>query len=73
MGYRINTQKCLKCGLCVKRCPARAFVVDRQVTENDGLILYTTRIDPAKCTDCGICISYEWWCPANAIVKSRAV
>ena len=27
-------------------------------------------IDPKKCTDCGVCVSFEWWCPAKAIVKA---
>jgi len=69
MAYKINTKKCLKCGLCVTQCPEKAFVVDSKVTEKDGLTLYTTRIDTKKCTMCGECFSHEWWCPAKAIVK----
>jgi len=70
VAYKINTKKCLKCGLCVTQCPEEAVVVDDKVTESDGLVLYTTRIDPDKCTDCGVCFSHEWWCPAKAIVKA---
>jgi len=69
VAYKINTRKCLKCGLCVTQCPEKTIVVDDTVTESDGLVLYTTRIDPKKCTDCGVCVSFEWWCPAKAIVK----
>jgi len=70
VAYKINTKKCLKCGLCVTQgCPEKAFVVDKKVKESDGLILYTTRIDEKKCTECGACFSHEWWCPAKAIVK----
>lgn len=69
MAYSINTEKCLKCGLCVTECPEQAIVVGEKVTEPDGLILYTTRIDQDKCTECGVCVSYEWWCPAKAIEK----
>ena len=70
MAYKINTKKCLKCGLCVTQgCPEKAFVVDKKVKESDGLILYTTRIDENKCTECGECFSFEWWCPAKAIIK----
>jgi ferredoxin len=71
MAYKINTKKCLKCGLCVKGCPEGAMVVDNKVKESDGLILYTTRIDPKKCTDCGTCVSFAWWCPAKAIIKAN--
>ncbi len=69
MVYKINTKKCLRCGLCVTQCPDKAIVVDKKVTESDGLTLYTTRIDRKKCTECGACFSHEWWCPAKAIVK----
>jgi ferredoxin len=69
MPYKINTKKCLKCGLCVMECPVKAIVVDENVKEKDGLVRYTTRIDAKKCTDCGTCVSFEWWCPAKAIAK----
>ena len=69
VAYKINTSKCLKCGLCVSECPEGAIVVDDKITESDGLVLYTTRIDQDKCTGCGVCVSYEWWCPAQAIVE----
>ena len=69
MAYKINTKKCLRCGVCVKQCPDKAITVLKKVTENDGFVLYTTKIDPKKCTDCGVCMSSEWWCPAQAIVK----
>ena len=67
MVYIINTEKCFRCGLCVTQCPEKAVVVDEKVTEPDGLILYTTRIDSDRCTECGVCHSQEWWCPAKAI------
>jgi len=69
VAYKINTEKCLKCGLCVTQCPHQAIVVDDKVREDDGLVLYTTRIDTDKCTECGECVAYEWWCPAQAIVQ----
>ena len=70
MAYKIDTNKCLRCGICVKGCPEGAIVVDEKITEEDGLVLYRTRIDAVKCTDCGTCVSYEWWCPAKAITKA---
>jgi ferredoxin len=70
VAYKINTKKCLRCGLCVTQCPDKAIVVDKKVTESDGLTLYTTRIDTAKCTECGACFSHEWWCPAKAITRT---
>jgi 4Fe-4S ferredoxin len=67
--YKIDMKKCLKCGLCVVQCPQKAIVLDKKVKESDGLILYTVHIDQKKCTECDICFSFEWWCPAKAIVK----
>ena len=70
MAYRIDTRKCLKCGLCVTQdCPENAFVATNKVKEDDGLILYQVKIDENKCTDCDTCFSHEWWCPAKAIIK----
>jgi ferredoxin len=69
VAYKINTAKCLKCGLCVTECPEHAITVDKTVTESDGLTLYTTRIDTKKCNECNECFSIEWWCPAKAIAK----
>lgn len=69
MVYKINVKKCLKCGLCITECPEKAIVFDEKVTEKDSLVRYTTRIDTEKCTGCGTCVSYEWWCPAKAIIK----
>ncbi len=70
MAYKINKEKCLKCGVCVKECPEGAIVVDDKETEPDGLVLYATRIDEGKCTDCGTCVSMEYWCPAQAIAPA---
>ena len=62
-------KKCLRCGLCVTQCPEKAIVVVNKVREDDGLTLYTCKIDQKKCTGCDECFSFEWWCPAKAIVK----
>ncbi len=70
MAYKIDTKACLKCGICIDECPEQAIILDEVVTEYDGLKLYTVHIDPNKCNDCGTCVSYEWWCPAKAIVAA---
>jgi len=66
--YRI-TEDCLKCGLCITKCPEGAIIAGKPI-ESDGLILQPVSIDPGKCTDCGVCVSEEYWCPAQAIVKA---
>jgi ferredoxin len=70
VAYKIDARTCLKCGVCIDECPEKAIVVDDMITEKDGLKLYTVRIDPQICNDCGTCVSYEWWCPAKAIIAA---
>ena len=68
MAYKI-TEACLKCGICIDRCPEGAIIPGAEV-HSEGLILQPVTIDPGKCTDCGVCVSEEYWCPAQAIIKA---
>ncbi|MFA5309430.1 MAG: 4Fe-4S binding protein [Dehalococcoidales bacterium] len=68
MAYKINPKICLKCGLCVNRCPENAIV--GKPFQQDELSLTSVAIDPRKCTDCGVCVSEEFWCPAKAISRA---
>jgi ferredoxin len=70
MAYKINTLRCLKCGVCLPKCPQSAIIADAPIRENDGTVLQPTHIDPRKCNDCAICVSEEFWCPAQAISKA---
>jgi ferredoxin len=69
MTYRV-IERCLKCGLCLGKCPEGAIIAGEEIEEMNGFILRPVSIDPEKCTDCGICVSEEYWCPAQAIVKA---
>lgn len=51
----INEQTCVKCGLCVMKCPREA------ITKEDGQI---PLIDANKCIGCGACAN---GCPVKAI------
>jgi len=66
--YKIDTGKCLKCGLCINRCPNKAIIPGKK-SNYGGLILQAVKIDPDKCASCGNCVSEEYWCPAQAIVE----
>jgi ferredoxin len=70
MAYKINPKSCLKCGICIKKCPEGAIVSGTPIKESDGLLLYPTKIAAKKCTDCGVCVSEEYWCPAQAISQA---
>ena len=47
-GFKINDEKCKKCGLCFKNCPVGAIEGDRE---------HGYKIDPDKCIKCGACKS----------------
>lgn len=52
--WKINREKCLRCGACVSVCPVQAL----ELTE-DGI-----KWNEEKCTFCGKCGKI---CPVNAI------
>lgn len=47
---------CIGCGICTKKCPEGAVVINNNHAE----------IDPSKCTGCGICVAA---CPIKCIVE----
>ena len=54
MAYKINQNKCIKCGACVGSCPVNAISFDA----NGNVV-----IDPKKCISCGTCYAV---CPVSA-------
>ena len=54
--YKIDAEKCKKCGLCARQCPAITGVLGKEVF----------KIDPAKCVKCGACVGT---CRFKAIYK----
>ncbi len=64
MEYQIEKDKCFGCGMCVRACPANAFVKTDYVAPGKKLPAYT--IDTEKCIKCGMCIAS---CKFKAIVK----
>jgi NADH-quinone oxidoreductase subunit F len=63
IGYYINQDDCVSCGLCAKNCPTNAI----SKTANKKYV-----IDQEKCIKCGICLTV---CPdkARAVVLQNAV
>ncbi len=55
--YKIIPEKCKRCGLCVKKCPAGAI---------PGNIKEGYKIEPEKCIRCGKCFDV---CKFDAVVK----
>ncbi len=54
-------ENCVFCGICAKKCPADAIVVDRKAK--------TWTIDPFKCVICNVCVET---CPKNCITMSES-
>lgn len=56
--YKIDKEKCKKCGLCARNCPVSAI---------EGIVgKETFKIDKEKCIKCGLCLNN---CPFKAIGK----
>jgi len=54
MAWKINREKCLRCGACVSVCPVMALELREEGVKNDR----------EKCTLCKIC---QKICPVGAI------
>lgn len=57
MAYKINPEKCKKCGVCKENCPVEC------ISEKDGSFV----INADECVDCGTCAAN---CPADAIAEA---
>ena len=69
MAHKIDEKECLKCGICVSKCPQGA--ITEVVTQDNGIVVHNTKVDPDKCNDCGICEAAGddgYFCPAEAFV-----
>ncbi len=59
LGYQIDKEKCKKCGLCARQCPAGAI---SGVPGKEPFV-----IDQSKCIKCGLCMNS---CPFKSINKT---
>ena len=57
----IDIEACILCGICAKRCPADAIVVDKPGS--------TWTIDAYRCVQCGSCIRE---CPKKCLTMEQA-
>ena len=70
MAYVVSDEECIKCGICVKKCPQGA--ISEIITIMDNLEIHDVKINTDKCNDCGICAEVGnggYFCPAEAIHK----
>jgi NADH-quinone oxidoreductase subunit F/NAD(P)H dehydrogenase (quinone)/NADP-reducing hydrogenase subunit HndC len=53
--FEVDPEKCSKCGICFRRCPAEAVIWKKKETAS---------LDKGKCIQCMTCITN---CPSDAI------
>lgn len=71
MAHKIDRKVCVRCGICVSKCPENAII--DSVSYHDGLIVHNTRVAVNKCNDCGVCEQADdaaYFCPVEAFVKA---
>ena len=55
MSYKIDQEKCIGCGMCMRQCPADAIYKTDYIAP--GHKLPSLAIDASKCVKCGACLS----------------
>jgi ferredoxin len=64
---RMVTETCKGCGLCVKRCPMQAIVLEESEEANNKLRKISV-LDRDLCIGCGVC-AYK--CPTKSILLEK--
>ena len=63
----IDREKCIGCGICVKKCPANS-IYQLNPADYPEKKKAPFSIDPEKCVKCGECLTA---CKLNAVIKDR--
>lgn len=63
---KINTERCMGCGNCIKACPRHLLKIGDQT--NRGGYLHLINVKPESCINCGEC---EMMCTTEAIIAKN--
>jgi NADH-quinone oxidoreductase subunit F/NADP-reducing hydrogenase subunit HndC len=68
LSYRIDSEKCVGCGMCAKNCPAQCIKqLDESAIKNPKAKRAPYEIDQTKCIKCGECFNNS--CKFHAVVR----
>lgn len=67
---KVDKDKCIGCGLCVKICPGDALMLDENKKPGPNMAIADITGGDQACASCGAC---EAICPQEAIVVTKAM